>query len=329
MKSTDVWIFPEYECEDLSPRTLGLIAEAQNVAEKLNRQLGACLIGYGVEKYIDTLSNYGTKIVYMVDNELLSDYSLDAYTFVINKLVQKYSPSILMFEASPIGNELASRVAARTQLNCITNVNNIKINKDNFLITKSGYNDKVYINYEFVSHQSIIVTILSENFVGEKPDNFKDCEIIKEDIRIRPDMIRTRNLNFIKGDPSKISLEEADKIIAVGNGINSKELPLVEELAGLLGASIGATRPVVDRGIIPSERQIGITGKTVNPSLFIACAISGAREFTAGIEQSKLSIAINSDKNARIFQNSDIGLVADVVEIFKSLLTKLEEKASK
>ncbi|MCD6361663.1 MAG: electron transfer flavoprotein subunit alpha/FixB family protein [Armatimonadetes bacterium] len=325
----DVWVLAEYNNNQMESITWEMLNEGQRLAAKLEEQTCVCLLGYHAEEYIDALRDHGTEKVYLVDNVLLSEYSLDAYTFALEKLVEKYNPSLMMIGATSLGSELAPRIAARLKLPCITEVKKYMVNEENLVITKSGYSDKVYIDFDFVPDRTVITTILPGDMDSEVANESREIEVIKEDIHIKQDIIRTRNLNFIKGDPRKIRLEEAEKIMAVGKGVDHDNLQFVEELADLLGASIGGTRPVVDDGLISFDRQIGITGKSVTPKLLIACGISGAREFVSGMEKTMLTIAINNDANARIFNTANMGILGDINELIPALTKKLKEASGK
>jgi len=325
----DVWVLAEYNNNQIETITWEMLTEGQRLAVKRKEQIGVCLLGYHVEGYIDPLSDYGTEKIYLVDNELLSEYSLDAYTFVLEKLIEKYHPSLMMIGATSLGSELAPRIAARLKLPCITEVKKYVVNEEKLVITKSGYSDKVYVDFDFVPDRTVIATILPGDMDSEVANESREIEIIKEDVHIKQDIIRTRNLKFIKGDPRKIRLEEAEMIMAVGKGVDHENLQFVEELANLLGASIGGTRPVVDDGLVPFDRQIGITGKSVTPKLLIACGISGAREFVSGMEKTMLTIAINNDPNARIFNTANMGILGDVNELIPALTKKLRRASEK
>jgi electron transfer flavoprotein alpha subunit len=158
---------------------------------------------------------------------------------------------------------------------------------------------------------------------SEKAERPSEMEIIDETIHQELDRIHTWTLKFIKGDPKKIGLEEADLIIAGGKGIG-KELHILEELAEVLGGSIGGTRPLVDDGIIEFERQIGITGKSISPRLLMTCGISGAREFVTGIEKAQLTIAINSDSTAPIFKFANLGAMGDLHKIIPLIIEQVK-----
>ena len=321
----DVWIIVEHKNNHVETVTLEILGEGRELANKLNGKMCVCLIGYQVDECIDSLVKYGVEKVYLTDNELLGKYSMDAYAFSLEKLIKKYHPSLIMFGATPLGSELAPRIAARLKLPCITEVGRITINGDNLKITKSGYSDKIYMNFDYFLQQTIVMTILPGEMDIEETNESKEMAVIREDIHIEPDIIRTRNVRFIKGDPKEIGLDQAEIIVAVGRGVGSRGLSIVQEFADVLGASIGGTRLIVDEGIIPTERQIGITGKSIAPKFLIAIGISGAREFTAGIEKATLTVAINTDAEARIFRSADLGLVGDYNDIIPLLIKELRE----
>ena len=240
-------------------------------------------------------------------------------------LIEKHQPSIIMIGATPIGSEIAARIAARLRVRCVTEVKRIDSVGKCLHVSKSGFNDKVYLNFEFDLEETLIVTIIPGDMDSSECDNHSRPEIIREDIQIQPELLSTRNRGFIKGDPKNIGLEEAELIVAGGRGVDKNGFVLLENLAELLGASVGGTRPIVDEGIIPLERQIGITGKKISPRMIMCLGISGAREFVGGIEESKLTVAVNKDAKARIFNSSDIGVLGDVNEIIPALIKKLEE----
>ena len=322
----DVWVFAEYSKKQFQAVTWEMLSEGQKLSRRLDGQICACLIGYQLEDRIDHLTKHGAEKVYLVDDMLIDEYLIDGYIFVLENLIKKYNPAIIMIGATPKGSELAPRIAARLRLPCVTEVKKIAINEKNLTIAKSGYRDEVYFNFDFIPKRTVILTVVPGDMEVEKTNKPKGIEIVREGIHIEPNMIRTENIKFIKGDPKKIGIEEAELIIAGGKGIGIEGMSDLEEIADLLGASIGGTRMLVDEGIIPFERQIGITGKSVGSKLMIACGISGAREFTAGTEKVQLTIAINTDSHAGIFNIADIGILGDVHDIVPALIKGLKKK---
>lgn len=331
MQSKDIWIFVEFRKHEVMPVTFEMFSEFRKISKELNGKTCACLIGSNVGEYIPLLKNQGVDRIYVSENSVLSDYSLEAYVYTLQKLIEKYWPLTLVFSATPFGGELAPRVAARLRLPCITEVKRIKVQGENLSIAKSCYEEKVYQNFNFRPERTVVVTVLPGDMESEGANVSGEMEVVNEVIHLEPDMIRTRNIKFIRGDPRKIRLEEADLIVAGGKGIG-QDLAILEDLADILEASIGGTRPLVDDGIIPWERQIGITGRSVAPKLLIACGISGAREFIAGTEKSKLTIAINKDARAPIFKFANLGIIGDLKKIVPLLIHQvrvLKQKAKK
>jgi len=324
MNQQEIWIFGEHDNQGTKKITLELLTEGRKLASQLKGQLCACLIGYHVEDHILTLSKYGARKVYLVEKELLSEYDLDAYAFVLGELIREYSPYMLIVGATPSGTELAPRVAARFKLPCITEVKKITGDKEDLQITKSAYNDHLYVMICPLSKRPLIVTFSPGETDIKEENEPKQVEVIRKNIEIKADLIRTKRKRFIKGNPRTIKIEEADLIVGVGKGVGIEGLPIIEEMADVLGASIGGSRAAVDAGIIPFGRQIGITGKSVAPRLLIACGISGAREFTAGMENSNFIIAINKDRDARIFKFANLSIQGDLHQVIPVVTKQLK-----
>lgn len=325
MFSKDIWIFVDCTGREIASVTLEMASEAQLVARQLDGKTCLCLIGYQVRKYLSVFENHGVEKAYLLDSELFSRYALDAYAFALQELIAKHNPLIVMFGTAGSGGELASRIAARLKLPCITEAKRIEAVGEDLKITKSCYEDKVYQTVKFCPEKTVVLTVLPGDMEVTEGHAPGDMEIIEENIPCDQSMSRTRQLQLLAGDPGKINIEEADRIIAAGKGIGG-ELNILHDLADILGASIGGTRPVVDAGTIGFERQIGITGKSVSPRLLIACGVSGAREFIAGIEKAKLTIAINTDTEALIFKRVDLPVLGDVREIIPALVRILKQR---
>lgn len=306
--------------------TWEMLTEGRKLAYNLDEQVCACLIGAQAEEYIGSLSRYGARKVYLLENEGLPEYSSDGHAHILKELIEKYRPLIIMIGATAVGSELAARIAARLRLPCITEVKKLDFSKGKISIAKSGFNDKLYLNFDFLPKKTLVVTVLPGDMDSNEIEEHREPEIIREYIQIPLDIMRTRIKGYIKGDPREIDLEEAQLIIAGGKGVGREAFALIEEAADMLGASVGGTRPLVDEGIIPLKRQIGITGKSVAPKVLIACGISGAREFTGGIEKTELTIAINTDSKARIFKAADMGVLGDVDEVIPAIIEKLKKR---
>ncbi len=322
--SQGIWIFEEHDIHGTKNITLELLSEGQKLARRFKEELCLCLFGNQIEDYISDLSRYGAVKTFLVDDPLLSKYDVDTYSFVLSDLIKEFEPTILMLGATPLGSELAPRVAARCGLPCITGVNQIKGKNKNLKITKSTYNDQLYATIKPGSKRPVVITIPPGETDIIKSDEAKELEVVRKDLKLGPDVKQSRFRKFIKGDPRTISIEEADIIVAVGNGVDKEALPIVQELADSLGASIGGSRVAVDKNVIPYERQIGITGKTVMPKLLVACGISGAYEFTDGMRDTDIVIAINNDEKAGIFKVATLSIKGDLNEIIPLVTAQLK-----
>lgn len=325
----EVWVLVESRNQQLEAVTTEMLSEGRRLAKRLKGKICACLLGPEVEKCIDSLRDCGTEKLYLVDDDMLHEYSLDGYTYVLEKLITKYDPLLLSIGATPQGKEIAPRIAARLSLPCITEAKRLNASGETLQIAKSGFNDKAYLNLDFIPEKPVVITVLPGDMNSDAADELPEMDIIREGIEVQSSKIRTRNKKFIKGDPKKIRLQDAELIVAAGNGVDTEAFISLEAAADLLGASIGGTRPIVDKGLIPFERQIGITGKSVSPKLLIACGISGAREFTMGIENATLTIAINTDAKAPIFGVADLGIPGDVKQIIPAIIKALNKNAGR
>jgi len=324
MLSKEIWAFTEYREQGLSSVTSGLLSETRKLAMALNGKTCACILGFEIRECFSALRDSGTQKLYFSDDKILSEYSMDSYARVLQGLIQEHKPLIMIFDASSSGSELASTISWRMRLPCITEVKRIDVDGERLKISKSCYEDKVYKNVIFSPERTLILTILPEDMEDDVNNVSGDMEL--KDVKPRHEIgrIRSRHIKILKGDPKKISLEEADMIVAGGKGIG-KESSILEELADVLGASVGGTRPLVDEDVLPFERQIGITGKLVSPKLLFALGISGAHEFAAGVEKAKLTIAVNTDDKAPIFNNADLKVCGDLKEIIPTLVRKLRQ----
>ncbi len=325
MLSNEIWVFAEYRDTGLTPETLALLSEAQRLARELNGKTCACFFGYNIKERLYSFKNSGVEKVYFIDDAAFSEFSLDACAHALQGLITGYNPQIIIFNAASSGSELSARVSWRMRLPFVTEVKRIDMEKEHLVIAKSCYNGKVYQNVQYRFEKTLILSMLPADADNEKSNAAATLEMVEEKIGCELPDLRTRYLKYLKGDPKTISLEEADVIVAGGNGIG-KDTSRLEELADLLGASVGGTRPLVDEGAIAFERQIGITGKSVSPRLLFALGISGAREFTSGTEKARLTIAINTDENAAIFKNADLKVHGDLKEIIPVLVQKLRQR---
>jgi len=328
----DVWVFAEHRKGELLEVSLELLGEGEKLADRLGGEVAAILVGDGVEMLADTLAHYGATKVYLVEDEILEEYASDAYVEVIAGLIQKYRPRVILAGATCQARDFLPRVAARVRMGFGANYSRLVTSGEGMLqLTRPIYGGRFDGIYAMVPDKadSVVATARPGAIGLEKPREDGGAELIKVDAGVSPQAIRTKVIDFIKGDPQQMDIRQAEIIVAAGRGVGSAEtLRCIEELAEVLGACIAGTRPATDAGWLPFERQVGQTGKTVSPKLYVACGISGAIQHTAGMKDSKRIIAINNDPEAPIFKICDLGIVGDVHEVVPKLIASLRQLAS-
>ncbi len=312
---TNIWVWLQHRKGDIEPESLGLIHEAVQMISKSGGSGTITALVFGLEPgpALNGLGDYGVNKIIYSSEEMLCKYQGELFAHVLHTLVQNEDPSLIYMVQTAQTADLAPRLAALTGSALVTRAMDFMITADNTAIAvrprSNGY------LFEHLSmdqgHPPIVCfnpSVLTIPLSG-KPGNATRVEYSP---KFDEKGLKTILTEIIEASGQDLNLEEADIIVAGGRGAGSEEqFKLVHELAKLLGASVGGTRPVIDTGILPYECQIGQTGKIVSPRLLINCGISGANEYTAGIEKSKLMVSLNTNERAGIFNFSDLGLVGD------------------
>ncbi|MEM3382851.1 MAG: electron transfer flavoprotein subunit alpha/FixB family protein [Nitrososphaerales archaeon] len=321
-----VWVFTEQIDGKLKNVGLELLGAGRKIADKLDEELVAVLLGYKVSELVKDLEAYGADKVILVEHELLKQFTVDAYTKVLAELCIKHKPSVLFIGGTLNGRELAPKLAARLNTGITSDCVDFDVNSDGHLIHVKPFG-KLMAKI-ICKTRPQMATARPNVFKKLEPNWYRRAKIIHEEVKIDPEDIRTKILGKVKANENPYgSIEDADVIVAVGKGLCSKEnLKLIRELADLLGASIACTRPAVDRGWLPSSQQVGQSGKTVSPKLYIAIGISGAMYHTVGMKNSDIIIAINKDPKAPIFQIATYGVVGDLFKILPLLIDRLKKE---
>ena len=331
--SNGVWIIAEQREGKLKKVSFELLSVGRELASKIGQPLAAILLGHEVEKLTQELDGYGAEKIFVCDDEVLKNYSNEAYTNVIADLVKVHQPSILLGGATAQGKDLLPRVAARLQTGLASDCVELDINQEGHLVAKRPmYAGKVLVD-TITPEARPQMTALRPNVIEvEKPDESKGAEVEKVKVEVKPDDLRAVIKELVKTAGEKVDLTEASVIVSGGRGMKSGEnFNILEELASALGegVAVGASRSAVDSDFAPHDIQVGQTGKVVNPGLYIACGISGAIQHLAGMRTSKCIVAINKDPDAPIFQVADFGIVADLftaVPLLTEEIKKLKEQ---
>ncbi len=296
-------------------------AQAKKIADELNLIAEAVIIGNEINN-INEISKYGLYKAVHFKNENLEKYSPSAYCDIIADFAKEAGAGYLIFANTSVGKDLAPRVSIRLNAGCIMDCVKLNSSSGEIIATRPVYAGKALIDVKLKTEIKIL-TIRSNVFKAVPSGNGKNPEIeIRE---IKSPNLKTRAVEFKKSQ-DKIDVAEADIIVSGGRGLKGPEnFYLIENLAEALGAAVGASRAVVDAGWRPHQEQVGQTGKTVSPSLYIACGISGAIQHLAGMSSSKYIVAINKDKEAPIFSVADYGITGDVFEIIPALTEEIRK----
>ncbi|MGA1820552.1 MAG: FAD-binding protein [Thermoplasmatota archaeon] len=315
-----VWIYCEVRSGRLSPSALELATKARELADELGQKVGAILIGDGVEKFIGQLGDHGVDVVYIAQDRTLRQYLTETFAPIVSGLVLKHTPGIVLFPATHIGRDLAPRVAATLAVGLTADCTGLSISDGNLVQSRPAFGGNIMADIVAPDVRPQMATVRSNVFkaVGGKK---KTPTVEKVPVYIRPDELAVRILEVVStSKEGSRGIEEADIVVAGGGGMRSAEnFRVLEELARTLNGAVGASRVAVDSGWRPRSDQIGQTGKTISPKLYIACGISGKIQHQVGIKGSEVIVAINKDPSAPIFKVADIGLVGDLFQVVPAL----------
>jgi len=324
----DIWVLAEYKGQEIKDVTLEILGEARKLAGQSGDKVAALLVGNQIPDMSEPLAQYGADIVYRIEHPALENFSTDGYIDALSSFIRKYDPSIFICGATALGRALAPGLAARLQTGLVTNCTILKYNAQNILeMTRDTYRGRIYETRTCISSARPQMATIKPGVIGlGKPNKARNAEVVQENIELAEGVVRTRSLGIIKADPGTVDVSEADIVVAAGKGVGqSGAFSMVQELADLLYASIGGSRPAVDAGWIPYGRQIGQTGKTVSPKLYISCGISGVTQHSMGMKDSNLIIAVNTDRAAPLFKLADVGILADLHELLPALIKEVKQ----
>ena len=318
----DVWVYIEVSGGKPRSVSLELLGEGRKLADELGEKLAAVLIGDNVAHIAETVIAAGADQVYLTESPELAHYSTDGYTAVFTDMISQYKPSVILLGATNDGRDLGPRVACRVGTGLTADCTGLSIEAETRLVvwTRPAFGGNIMANILCPEHRPQMGTVRPSVFKKPVPDETRTGEIITFDSTAKTVDIRTKLLDVLQVCMGSCNLEEAEIIVSGGRGMGKPEnFALIEELANVLGAGIGASRAAVDAGWKPHMHQVGQTGKTVGPKIYIACGISGAIQHLAGMSSSDVIIAINKDPDAPIFGMADFGVVGDVAEILPLL----------
>lgn len=320
-----VWVFAEQREGHLEKVSLELLGEGRKIADKLGVKLTALLLGSGIKDLGKGLRNYGADEVLVVDNKELGHYTTDGYTKVICDLVNKRKPGILFIGATFIGRDLGPRVAARLETGLTADCTSldVDITNGNLLATRPAFGGNLMATIVCPDHRPQMATVRPGVFEKLEEEE-KEGGVEEISVNLSSEDIRTKVLEIVKENKEIVDISEANFIVAGGRGMGSQEnFKLLYELAEALGGVVAASRAAVDKGWLDKAYQVGQTGKTVRPNIYIACGISGAIQHVAGMQDSDLIIAVNKDESAPIMKIADYGIVGDIVKVIPQMIAEV------
>ncbi|MCX5791052.1 MAG: electron transfer flavoprotein subunit alpha [Elusimicrobia bacterium] len=328
----DVWVFCEQKKGVIQSISFELLGEGRKLADKLGVKLCAVLLGGGMEDAAEKLGERGADKVYLVDHPALKAYQDEPYTAVLVKLVEEFKPEVILCGASTIGRSLISRVAIKTSAGLTADCTGLDIDEKERLLlqTRPAFGGNIMATIIAPDHRPQMATVRHKVMKEAPVQPGRTAEIVSKAYPEETFASRTRLLNVVEELTSTVNISEADIIVSGGRGMGGKEnFALLEELAKVLGGAVGASRSAVDADWIPYSHQVGQTGKTVCPKLYIACGISGQIQHLIGMQSSKVIVAINKDPDAPIFKIATYGIVGDVNELVPALTREFRRVLNK
>ena len=324
----DVWVFIETEREKISSVSYELLGKARELATDLHSKVVAVLLGHNLKEKTQTLIHRGADKVITVDKKELENFISENYANVICHLIKKHKPEIFLAGATTCGRSLVSRIAVTIYTGLTADCTGLHIDKEKRLLvqTRPAFGGNIMAQIICPNYRPQMSTVRHKVMQESTEDLKRKGEVIPEILDGRFIDNRIKFIHFIQEEISKVNLSDADIIVSGGRGIaDPKNFKLIGELADALGGAVGASRAAVDAGWIPYSHQVGQTGRTVAPKMYVACGISGQIQHLVGMQSSKIIVAINKDPDAPIFKVANYGLVGDLFKIIPLLIKQFKE----
>ncbi len=323
----DIWVFAEQRNGVIADVTFELLGAAKKLSEDLGQSLCAVLLGGGVAGQAKTLIEYGADIVYLVDDPGLGTFNDEVYSDTFTSLINEYKPSIVLMGATTYGRSLGPRVSSRINTGLTADCTKLEIDPEKKILmqTRPAFGGNLMATIICPDRRPQMATVRPKVMEPISPDQNKQGKIISPKITVKDNLI-TKVIEVVNETKDRVNLTEADIIVSGGRGLGDpKHFKLIEELAEVLGGAVGSSRAAVDAGWIPYSHQVGQTGKTVSPKIYIACGISGAIQHRAGMSSSDIIVAINKNPDAPIFKVATFGIVGDLHQIVPLLISEFKK----
>lgn len=325
----DIWVIGEIIDNKIHPVTIELLGEGKKLAEKINKNLNVVILGSDIKDSAEKLLHYGVDKVLYIEHEALKDFNTEAYSDSIADLILEKKPEIVLLGATSIGRDIGPRVAAKVGTGLTADCTKLEIDETDgkLLQTRPAFGGNLMATIICPKNRPQMSTV-RPGVMGKAPHSDEPkgtIEVIKPSLN--EEEMRVKLVERKSSGKKKVNLIEAKVVVSGGRGLKEPAgFKLIQELADALGGEVGSSRAAVDAGWIESPHQVGQTGTTVRPDLYVACGISGAIQHQAGMHESKYIVAINKDKSAPIFDICDYGIVGDLYEVIPSIIESIKEK---
>jgi electron transfer flavoprotein alpha subunit len=334
----NVYVYAEQREGVIQPVAFELLGKARDLADVLGEKVVAILAGHNISASANELIAYGADDVVVVDAPELKDYITEQYTQAIYKVIDELKPSIVLFGATTIGRDLAPRLSARLEkgltADCtkleISDGSDPKLPANKLMMTRPAFGGNLMATIVAAKDGVQMATVRPGVMQKKEKDASRQGTVIPFAVTFDSSKFAVKLIETVKADKGLVDITEAKILVSGGGGVGNKEnFEKLQKLAEVVGGEVSSSRAMVDAGVMSHDRQVGQTGKTVRPNLYLACGISGAIQHLAGMEESDLIIEINKDKFAPIFQVADLGIVGDANKIVPMLTERLAKEIQK
>ena len=322
---TEIFVLAEHRQGQIRDITFEMLTKAREIAEKTGSELTAVILAKNAKELAKLLTEYAKNVI-TVEDAKVENFNSEAYRKILAMLIAQRKPKLVLMGHTSQGIDLAPRLATELNLPLATDLIDLTFENDTFTVTRQVYGGKVNAKATARKAETYLATIRQATFPPQKPPTPMNGQIIETPSPLIEEIAEKRFLQYVLPPPGGVDITAAEKLVGIGRGIKDvANMPQVEELAKTFGAVLSCSRPIVDKGWLPSDRQVGTSGKTVKPKLYLALGISGAFQHILGMKSSDLIIAVNKDPKAPIFSFADYGIVEDLFKIVPPLKNKINE----
>jgi electron transfer flavoprotein alpha subunit len=322
---TKIFALAEHRQGQIRDITFEMLTKAREICEKTGSELTAVLLGKNMKEHAKMLAEYA-KTVILVDDAKLENFNSEAYKKILSTLITQHKPLLIMMGHTSYGVDLAPRLATALNLPLATDCIDLAFENSMLIVTRQMFGGKVNVKAAARKAETYITTVRQATFAPQKPSPPTNGQIIETPSPLTEEITEKRFVQYVLPPPGGVDITAAEKLVGIGRGIkDAANVPIVDELAKTLGGVLACSRPIVDKGWLPTDRQVGTSGKTVKPKLYLALGISGAFQHVLGMKSSDLIIAVNKDPKAPIFSFADYAIVEDLFKVVPPLKSKIYE----